>query len=567
MLCRLSFVTLTLVLGSLLLVAAWATQEKRAADLPTFVDSTASSGVKFRNEPSRTSQKYLLESMVGGVAMLDYDQDGFLDLYFVNGAALQDPMPEGEYPDKSDSRYWNRLYRNKGDLTFIDVTEQAGVAGRFYGQGVAVADYDNDGYPDLYLASYGENTLYRNRGDGTFEDITEKAGVAGEGWSASAGFVDYDRDGNLDLIVSRYVVWDFNKNPWCGDRKPGYRSYCHPEHFPPLSPLVFRNNGDGTFRDVTRASGIGASSGKGLGIAFNDFDRDGWPDVLIANDSFPQQLFRNKTDGTFEEVGLFTGVAYDEDGKTFDGMGVDFLDYDNDGWPDVFINALAHQKYSLFRNFEGLFEYVSGRSGVSRITSLHSGWGAKFLDYDNDGRKDLFVAQGHVMDNIELTQPDLHYQEPFLMMRNTNQGFRDVSKQSGASFQQPRASRGAAFGDLNNDGFVDIAVNCNAQAAVVLRNEGNGNHWLTVETIGTRSNRDGIGAQLRLVTESGQEQFSLVSTAGSYMSANDKRVHFGLHRDAKVKLLEIAWPSGTLQRLEDVAADRILTVKEPPSDK
>jgi len=519
--------------------------------------------VKFKNEASLTAQKYLLESMCGGVAMLDYDADGWLDLFFVNGAAIEDPMPAGKMPDKSDPRYWNRLYRNNRDGTFTEVTQAAGVRGHSYGMGVAVGDFDNDGRPDLYVTNFGRNILYHNNGDGTFTDVTEKAGVAAGGWSTSACWVDYDRDGRLDLIVARYLDWSFEKNIWCGARKPGYRAYCHPDQFPPASHLLFHNNGDGTFTDVSKASRIGLSPGKGLGIAINDFDLDGWPDILIANDSFPQQLFRNNHDGTFTEIGLKSGVAYDEDGSTFAGMGLDFEDYDNDGLPDVFIDALGNQKYALFHNVKGSFEYVTSPSGVGGITMQHSGWGAKFLDYDNDGWKDLFVGQGHVMDNIELTQPSLRYTEPFLLMRNTGGKFQDVTRQSGEAMLTARPARGVAFGDLDNDGFIDLAINCNNQPAVVLRNQGgNGNHWLVINTVGTASNRDGIGARIRLVGESGAQQFIMVSTASSYLSASDKRAHFGLGKDKTARLVEITWPSGTVQKLENVKADQILTVTE-----
>ena len=532
-------------------------------ELPLFSDVSAQSGLDFRNASSGTSQKYLLESMVGGVAALDFDGDGLLDLYFVNGAALEDPMPDGKHPDKSDPRYWNRLYRNEGGWVFSDVTEVSGVRGDFFGQGVAAADYDNDGHTDLFLANFGGNMLFRNLGDGSFEDVTEFAGVAGGGWSAGAGFLDYDRDGHLDLFVSRYVEWSFAGNPWCGERKPGHRSYCHPKHFAPISHLVYRNSGNGTFEDVSEPSGFGASPGKGLGIAFNDFDRDGWTDVLVANDSFPQQLFKNLEGLRFEEIALLSGMAYDENGRTFAGMGTDFADYDNDGNPDVFINALAHQRYALFRNEGELFEYVSGPTGVSGITSMHSGWGTKFFDYDNDGMKDIFVAQGHVMDNIELTQPDLTYKEPLVLMRNFGDRFRDVSGQSGEAFSVPRAARGAAIADLDNDGFLDIAVNCRDQDAVLLRNDGNGNHWLVLDLEGSSSNRDGIGAQVRVVGEDGREQHLMVSTAGSYLSSGDRRLHLGLGSSDQVSTVEIAWPSGSLQVLEDVRANQIMKVSEP----
>ncbi len=532
-----------------------------------FEDITRKAGVNFTHSAGRTSQKYLPESMGAGVAMLDYNNDGLLDLFFVNGAALQDPMLPGGKPDKSAPRYWNRLFQNKGDGTFADVTETAGLRGDGYGMGVAVGDFNNDGFADLYVTSVGRNALYRNNGDGTFSDVTEKAGVACSGWSTGACFVDYDRDGRLDLIVARYLDWDFAQNQYCGEHRSGYRAYCHPDQFKPTTHVLYHNNGDGTFTDMSKTSGLGVVPSKGLGTAVNDFDRDGWPDIAIANDSFPQQLFRNNRDGTFSEVATEMGLGYDEDGKTFAGMGIDFADYDNDGFPDVFINALAHQRYALFQNRNGsAFDYVSGSTNMASISTLHSGWGAKFIDYDNDGWKDLFVVQGHVMDNIELTQPSVHYREPMLLIRNRGGKFDDVSRQSGPVFNIALAARGAAFGDLNNDGWVDVAINCNdGPALVVLNRGGNGNHWLGVNTVGTRSNRDGIGARVRVIAESGFEQHGFVSTAGSYLSASDKRLHFGLGQDRRARLVEITWPSGLIQRVNDIAADRVLTVKEPES--
>ncbi len=534
-----------------------------AAPAPQFSDETAKSGIVFRADGSPTSRKYLLETMTGGVAVLDYDGDGLMDLFFVNGAALTDPMPTGAAPDKSDPRFWNRLYRNKGNGKFEDVTVQAGLAGHSFGMGVAVGDYDNDGRPDLYVTNYGSNILYHNDGGGKFTDVTQRAGAGAGGWSAGAVFVDVDNDGHLDLFVSRYLKWGF-KDIRCGENKPNLRAYCHPDQFEPISHILYRNNGDGTFTDISRKSGIAASPGKGLGVAINDFDQDGLIDLLVANDSFPQQLFRNKGNGSFEEVGLTAGLAYDDDGKTFAGMGVDFADYNNDGWPDVFVDALGNQRYGLFKNLKKSFEYVTGSSGVGRITALHSGWGAHFIDYDNDGWKDLIVAQGHVMDNIELTQPSLRYLEPLLLMKNNHGSFVDVSPQSGDAFKVPRAARGLAVADLDNDGFPDVIVNCNGQNAVILRNNGgNGNHWLLVNTVGTRSNRDGIGSRIHVTGANGAEQYGIVSAAGSYLSSSDRRVHFGLGRDTSVKLLEIRWPSGTVQRLTDVRADQILTVREP----
>ena len=530
---------------------------------PVYEDITARTGIDFRHQASHTSRKYLIESMSGGVAMLDYDGDGRLDLYFVNGAELKDPMKAGAAPVKSATRFWNRLYRNQGDGTFRDVTEKAGVQGRGYGMGAAAGDFDNDGRADLYVTNYGGNILYHNRGDGTFEDVTKKAGVAAGGWSSSAAWVDFDHDGRLDLIVARYLKWDFEPDIWCGGRREGYRSYCHPDQFEPAAHVVYRNRGDGTFEDITAKAGWGKAPGKGLGIAIGDYDRDGWIDIAVANDSAPQQLFRNLGERRFEEAGLAAGMAYDDDGHTYAGMGIDFADYDNDGWPDLFINALGLQRYALYRNHKGAFEYESVASGVAGITRLLSGWGARFLDYDNDGWKDLFVAQGHVMDNIALTQPSLGYLEPPLLMRNAEGKFIDVSAKSGEPFRKPMAARGAAFGDLDNDGWIDVAINCNDGPAVILRNRGgNGNHWLMVETAGTRSNRDGIGARVRVVTADGVERHVTVSTSGSYLSSSDKRAHFGLGGQTMVKLVEVVWPSGQVQTVESVRADQVLKISE-----
>lgn len=547
----------TLGLAGLALLAA-----QTAMAQEYFRDVTAAAGIAFKNEASPTPRKYLPESMTGGVAMFDFDSDGWLDLYFVNGAALANPMPPGQEPGKNDPKYWNRLYRNNGAGKFVDVTEKAGVRGRYFGMGVAAGDFDNDGHPDLYVTNLGRNILYRNQGDGTFRDVTQESGTAGGGWSTGAGFIDYDLDGDLDLFVSRYVEWSFSMDLHCGDRKPGYRSYCHPDQFQPISHLLFRNNGNGAFTDVSKSSGIAAHPGKGLGIAFNDYDRDGRPDILVANDSFPQQLFHNRGDGTFTEVALDLGAAYDDDGHVYGGMGADFQDYDNDGLPDIFVNALANQKYALYRNRKTAFDYTTGGTGVGSATLLHSGWGARFLDYDNDGWKDLFVAQGHVMDNIELTQPNLKYLEPPLLLRNLDGKFRDVSAAAGPVFQVPLAARGAAFGDLDNDGRIDVVLNCNNRPAVVLRNTSGGGQWLKLRLVGTKSNRDGIGAWVRVATGSGKEQHAFVSAAGSYLSSSDPRPHFGLGADTEAKLVEVTWPGGAVTRLEHVKAGQTVTVRQ-----
>lgn len=501
--------------------------------------------------------------MVGGVAVLDFDGDGLLDIFFVNGAKLDDPMAPGKSPDKSDPRFWNRLYRNNGDGSFSDVTERAGVKGHSFGMGVAVGDYNNDGRPDIYVTNFGRNILYRNNGDGTFSDVTEKAGVGAGGWSTGACFVDFDRDGWLDLVVSRYLEWDFAHNPHCGGYGPGGRSYCHPDQFKPATHLLFRNNRDGTFTDVSRESGLSAHPGNGMGVAFNHFDCDGWPDLLIANDNRPQQLFRNLRNGKFEEVALDLGLAYDENGRAFSGMGLDFTDYNNDGWPDIVISTLANERYACFQNRQGRFDYVTGSTGLGAISATHSGWGLKFLDYDNDGWKDLFIAQGHVMDTVESVFPGLRYLETPVLIRNERGAFRDVSALSGSPFQIARAGRGVAVGDLDNDGRLEIVMNVLNGPAVILKPKGgDGSHWLLVNTVGTASNRDGMGAKVRMVGESGREQHGLVTTAGSYLSASDKRVHFGLGKEKRVVLMEITWPSGSVQRLKSLPVDQVVNVTE-----
>lgn len=537
-----------------------------AAPEVQFSDITQSSGIDFTHESSATSNKYLVETMGGGVALLDYDNDGRLDVFLTNGARIDDPMPEGKRPDKSDRRYWNRLYRQTEDGSFADVTETAGLTGmpqNQYGMGAATGDYDNDGFEDLYVTNYGSNTLYRNAGNGTFTDVTARAGVAAGGWSASAGFFDYDNDGRLDLFVTRYLQWTFQSNRYCGEKKPGFRAYCHPDNFEAIANVLYRNNGDGTFTDVSSRSGIAGSSGKGLGIAFADYDDDGFMDVYVANDSVQSFLYRNDGKGSFEEVGLLAGVGFNEDGKTFAGMGVDFADYDNDGHPDVFVTDLSNERYRLFRhNRDGSFRDVTNASGIGGATLPYSGWSTRFIDYDNDGWKDIFVAQGHVMDTIAQTSPNLTYLQPPLLLRNESARFVRVAP--GAVFQKDRAGRGAAFGDLDNDGDVDAVVSNVGQKAVVLRNDGGDrSHWLAIRTVGTKSNRDGIGSRIKVVSLSGSTQHFTVNTAVGYLSASDKRVLVGLGRDPSATLVEVRWPSGTVQTFEHVKARQVLVATEP----
>lgn len=494
--------------------------------------------------------------------MFDYDNDGRLDIFLVNGAPLRDPTPKGTIPQKTGPKYWNRLYHQKSDGTFEDVTEKAGLQGAGYGMGVAVGDYDNDGFEDLYVTAYGGNKLYHNNGDGTFTDVTKNAGVGGSGWSTSAAWVDLDGDGYLDIVVLRYLDWDFD-DIWCGEHKEGYRAYCHPDLFKAVSPIVYHNNGDGTFTEITEKAGL-SRPGKCLGVAIADYDRDGHIDLFIANDSMVEFLYHNKGNGTFEEVGLLSQAAVDIDGRTYAGMGVDFADYNNDGLPDILVTNLANQRYALYQNNgDGSFSYTSTASGISQVTLSHSGWGIRFLDYDNDGWKDLLIAQGHDLDTIELTNPALRYREPMLLLRNTGKGFVDVSKDSGVIFQQAWVARGMAIGDLDNDGRLDVVVTTNDGPAYVLHNETpTQNHWLLLKLVGHKSNRDGIGAVVKLVTAKGP-QFATVTTASSYLSSSDKRLHFGLENDDTAQDIEIRWPSGIVQTLRAVKADQILQIDEP----
>ncbi len=524
-------------------------------------------GVNFTGVAQHTPSKYLIETMGSGVALFDYDNDGRLDIFLVNGASITDPEPKGAVPVKKGPAEWNRLYHQRKDGTFEDVTAKAGLQGTGYDMGVAVGDYDNDGYDDLYVTGYGGNHLYHNNGNGTFTDVTASSGTGGvttpgETWYTSAAWVDLDNDGLLDLVVLRYVKWDWD-DVWCGEHRPGYRAFCHPDVFPAIAPLVYHNDGNGHFTEVSKKIGLNLP-GKGLGIAIADYDRDGKIDLAVANDSMPEFLYHNKGNGTFEETGMMSEMAVDGDGRTYAGMGIDFQDYNNDGLPDMVITDLANQKYALYRNNgDGSFSYDSYGSGLARATLLHSGWGISFLDYDNDGWKDLLVAQGHDLDTVELNYPQLHYREPMLLMRNTGKGFVDVSKESGAVFSEPWVGRGMAVGDLDNDGRVDAVVTTNGGPVHILHNETpTKNHWILLELVGHRSNRDGIGAEITIKTSKGI-QFYTVTTAGSYLSSNDKRAHFGLGTDTSVKEIKIRWPSGIVQILKDVRADQVLKVDEP----
>jgi enediyne biosynthesis protein E4 len=511
-------------------------------------------GLDFTLLNSPTPQKYLIETMPGGVALLDYNNDGRLDIFLVNGGRLTSPMQTPENFDRHDPRYWNRLFRQNQDGSFTDVTEQAGLANAGdgnYGMGVAVGDYDNDGFPDLYVTGYGKNILYHNNGDGTFTDVTAKAGVAGGGWSVSAGFFDYDNDGKLDLFVTRYMEWDTKHSKDCGGN---YHTYCPPEAFPATTNILYHNNGDGTFTDVSERSGIAAKKGRALGVAFADYDDDGFTDVFVANDGMQQYLFHNNGNGTFTEQGLEAGAALSQDGRRLSGMGVVFQDYDNDGRPDIIVTELPREIYGVYHNDgNGSFSYRSLETGLGSLSSGSSGWGVGLEDFDNDGWKDLFVAQGHVLDNVESIDPSLHYLELPLVAMNHNGRFERVDSGSAT----PVAGRGAAFGDLNNDGWQDVVMTDLGSHPEVFLNRGGKFHWLVISLRGTRSNRDGFGARVQV---NGQTRFA--TSAGSYLSANDKRLHFGLGT-AEQANVEIIWPSGIHQTVHDVPADQFLEIREP----
>lgn len=557
--------TAVVALGALLIagavVMAETPQAPKQKDPPIpvrFTDIRKSAGITFVQDSTQTEEKYYLETMGTGVAWIDYDQDGLMDLFLVQSAATDIYTPP--HPLRC------ALYHNNGDGTFTDVTEKAGVAGAgHYGQGVAVGDFDNDGYPDLYVTGYGSAILYHNNGDGTFTDVSSKARVADQGqWSTSAGWFDYDKDGYLDLLVTNYIDWSPKNNIWCGERRPGYRSYCHPGNYQGQKTKLFHNNHDGTFTDVSDASGVSKPESKGMGVVLADFNNDGWPDIAIANDSWPNFLFLNKHDGTFEDVSFVSGIAASEEGRYEAGMGIDAADVDRDGWLDVYITHLDFELNRLYHNnHNGSFDDYTYHSGIGNKFILLSGVSMKFLDFDNDGWPDILQANGAMVDNVELYHSEVTYKEPLLMLRNTGKGqFEKVSESLGPDFMRPIAGRGLATADFDNDGDIDIAVNVRGDYPVLLRNDGgNRNHWLEVFLIGTQSNRDGIGSSLKLVSE-GFVEVEQAKGGTSYMSASDPRIHFGLGKRTRIDSLEVSWPSGHVDRVTNVPVDQIIAVKE-----
>ncbi len=529
--------------------------------LPTFTDITSRAGIRFERTSGSPEKSYIFEAKGGGVCLLDYDNDGRLDIYFVNGSTLEDVRRGVSHP--------SALYHANPDGSYTDVTSAAGVPGPAWGMGCTVGDVDNDGWPDIYVLGLNGNVLYRNTHDGRFADVTEKAGLRGGRWSTSAAFVDYDRDGDLDLYVANNIEVDVRKSPLslpgpdCNYR--GVRVMCGPRGLTGASDVLYRNNGDGTFTDVTAAAGVQETHpAYGLGVAVGDFNNDGWPDIYVANDSTPSYLYLNKKNGTFENVALLAGVAVSDDGMEQAGMGTDFGDYDNDGWLDIVKCNFAFEGSNLYHNeHDGHFVDRGAAAATARPTYPLVGWGAKFLDYDNDGWKDVIVANGHVYPHLRNSPPGGEtYEQPRLLFRNLGDGrFADVSNDSGPGIREARSSRGLAIGDLDNDGDLDVVIaNIDGPPSVLRNDGGNARHWLTVRLRGTVSNRLGLGARLVLRTAS-STQTAEAAVAGSVFSASDSRVHFGLGEATQADL-EIRWPSGKVQALPGIGADRIIDVDE-----
>ncbi len=527
-----------------------------------FVEVAQRAGLVHRTVYGGTeTNKYILETTGTGVAFLDFDNDGILDLFFTDGRTL----------DGAPATAHSRLYHGKGDGTFVDVTEKAGVARSGWGQGVAVGDYDNDGFDDIYVTFYGSNVLFHNNGDGTFTDVTARAGVAAGGWSTSAAWADYDGDGRLDLYVARYIDFDPATAPLPGARVPGvnctYRGFavmCGPRGLKGQRDILYHNNGDGTFTDVTERAGLDKSAYRGLGVVWGDYDNDGRPDLFVANDAQPNLLYHNRGDGTFEEVGLVAGVAVDEDGRERAGMGVDFADYDNDGWLDVAVGNFAGEPCSLYRNRgDGTFVETTWTSGIGPPTVPLLTWGTRFFDYDNDGWKDLIFANGHVYPEVTARGLDETYAERLLLFRNKGGGaFSLTGTAAGEMWNRTWPARGLAVGDYDNDGDLDIVVAVVNGPPLLLRNDGgNSSHWLSLKLVGTRSNRDAIGARVT-ARVGGRSIVEEVRSGGSYLSQSDLRVHFGLGANTSIDALDIVWPSGTREGLGSVSGDRFLTVRE-----
>jgi enediyne biosynthesis protein E4 len=521
----------------------------------------SASGITWTHASGKSAERYLPETDGAGCAFLDYDNDGWMDIYLVNSGRCDFFTPSHALR--------NALYRNNRDGTFTDVTEKAGVAGSGFGMGVAVGDYNRDGFPDLYVTAYGRSILYRNNGDGTFTDVTEQAGVAAPGWASSAVWFDYDNDGNLDLFVCRFGDFDKSKHQRCmAPNLPGLAGmseYCNPRVYKPMPSWLFHNNGDGTFTDVSQKTGITENPGRAWGVVATDINNDGWMDLFVANDQFANFLYANRAGKRFEEIGFTAGVAYGDGGASRSGMGVDSCDLRQDGWMDLFVTNMNHELDGLYQNrHDETFDDIAGPTGIASATAMKSGWGLKFFDYDNDGNLDLLIANGHPDDLIDVLYPSVTYREPPLLFHNTGSELKNVSQESGPIFSTPMASRGLAVGDFNNDGAVDVLISNNNEAPVLLRNEvGAQNNWLGLRLIGTKSNIDAVGA--RITFQAGDLKRSRMKVGGgSYLSSHDPRVVLGIGRRTKIDWLEVKWPGpgNATERCTDLPINRYITIVE-----
>jgi hypothetical protein len=537
--------------------AAWSNPQTNPGKALFEEVPASASGITWRHSNGRSPQYYLPETTGAGCAFLDYDNDGWMDVYLVNSGQCDFFSP--------NPPLHNALYKNNRDGTFTDVTQKAGLAGGGYGMGAAIGDYTGDGWPDIYLTQYGRSILYHNNGDGTFTDVTEKAGVAAPGWASSAVWFDYDNDGRLDLFVCRFVDFDKSKNKFCGNEHTGERYYCIPNAYEPTRSWLFHNNGDGTFTDVSQESGVAKVPGKAWGVVATDINNDGWMDLFVANDTVANFLFLNQGKGRFQEMALQAGVAYSQDGRPRSGMGVDSADFDQDGWQDLFVTNVDQEMYSLYHNGRDLtFDDLAAPMGLGQVTRLMSGWGVKFLDYDNDGDLDLFIANGHPDDRIEEHSSHVTYKEPFLLFHNQGNKLENVSAGAGPSFRQSFAARGMAVGDFDNDGAVDILVAVNDSIPVLLRNRAaTGNHWLGLRLVGRKANPDAIGA--RISWQAGElKRARLKVGGGSYLSSHDPREVLGIGHRTKIDRLEIRWPapSDRVDIFTDLPVDCYITIVE-----
>ena len=549
----------TISVAASLFAAVLANYRATPQDRPPSPIHFSAHPIAFSLDSSETPQRHAPETMAGGVAVFDYDRDGRPDIFFANGADINTLK-------KSSPRYWNRLFHNNGDGTFSDVTEKAGLKGTGFDVGVSIGDYDNDGFDDIFVAGVYRNTLYHNNGDGTFTDVTDKAGLAhpdkqfGQLWSVAAAWVDINNDGLLDLFVVNYLSWDGTKEPDC--KYNGKPEYCHPKFYKELPSRLFLNNGNGTFTDISEQAGIRAHLGKGMSVAIADYDNDGLPDIFVTNDKLFNFLYHNKGHNSFEEVAFEVGVALPEHGSLISGMGCDFRDLNNDGFPDIALAALQNETFPVYNNVSGTsFEEVTARSKMTAFSNPMSGYSVNIADFDNDGWKDIFVSRGDVgspnmADRIRVDQPNT-------VFRNLHGTWAALTDEAGFSALPPRRHRGAAVADLNGDGKLDLVVTALSAPAEIWINDSPGNHhWLEIALQGTKSNRDGIGARIKLIA-AGKAQFNHMTTASGYASSSAGPVHFGLGEAAVAEEIEVRWPSGTVQTLKNIPADQLLRVKEP----